>query len=790
MPPLTASIRRFLLSFSLFVNLFAPVSFAQQTPSATPQQPALEPNNEEVVRVNSELVQSDVMVVDKQGKFVDHLQREQFELKVDGRPQDISFFERVTAGSVDEDAQLAAARGGRETKAIKTNAVKPLDRGRTIVFFIDDLHLSAESFTRTRKMLLRFIETQIGQNDQALIASASPQVGFLQQLTSDKTVLRAAVARLSSREVALRDFERPRMEVSQAVMIERNEPGILSYFIDQTLKENPVFGTGDNARRDAEIHVRQRASQMLQYAMNVAQQTLNSLRFLVGTSAHFPGRKLFYFISDGFVLENNHSNVFDQLRRVADAAVRADVVIYSLDARGLSTEMAGMPDASSDASPDLSGRLSSGSLNEQTARQEPLFSLAADTGGRALINTNALGDAITKVLKETSVYYLLAWKPESESNHEKFRRIEVSVKGRPDLTVMVKRGFYDTPPTETVKRPQEKGKQSTTKVPVPSASTPDEAHTRDLLSALTAPYPRSALPTSLSANYVNVENEGTLLSTSVQIDIEPSQPDADKGLPKEHVEVLGAVYDDHGKVLSKFQKTLTISPLTKDAVPPAFHRIVFTQQTKITPGLYQVRVAARDPKNGRTGSAMQWVEVPDLQSGQLTLSSLFVGERLNNLQTDNTEQATLPILNPDRHFSRTSYLRLILYIYNAANGHNNSSAASPNNIQSNSSTSGNNAVSQDHASSLSAQMATAQTTTKSAAPDVAIQIQVFRDDQPVITTPLRKVNIDGLADLTRIPYAAEIALNDLPAGLYILQVSAIDRTAKKSTAQRVKFVID
>src|SRR5215213_591701 len=118
--------------------LLAPAR-AQQTPAAPPP----DKDDEEVVRISTELVQTDVMVFDKSGKFVDGLKPEQFELRIDGKPQQVVFFERVKAGTVNEDAQIAAARGGYGPTA--GGAAVPLDRGRTVVFFVDDLHLSPAS---------------------------------------------------------------------------------------------------------------------------------------------------------------------------------------------------------------------------------------------------------------------------------------------------------------------------------------------------------------------------------------------------------------------------------------------------------------------------------------------------------------------------------------------------------------------------------------------------------------------------------------------------------------------
>jgi hypothetical protein len=69
-------------------------------------------------------------------------------------------------------------------------------------------------------------------------------------------------------------------------------------------------------------------------------------------------------------------------------------------------------------------------------------------------------------------------------------------------------------------------------------------------------------------------------------------------------------------------------------------------------------------------------------------------------------------------------------------------------------------------------------------------VQLFRDDQPIVTTPLRKLSTEGFTDLTRIPYAAEIDLDRLPIGRYVLQINAIDRVAKQSAKQQINFMIE
>src|ERR1043165_6425628 len=100
-----------------------------QTPSPSPKP------QDDVVRVYTELVQTDVMVFDKQGKFVNGLTADNFELRIDGKPRPIQGFEQITAGS-SEESQLAAARGAN---TVNLERPAPLDRGRIVFFFIDDL---------------------------------------------------------------------------------------------------------------------------------------------------------------------------------------------------------------------------------------------------------------------------------------------------------------------------------------------------------------------------------------------------------------------------------------------------------------------------------------------------------------------------------------------------------------------------------------------------------------------------------------------------------------------------
>jgi VWFA-related protein len=709
----------------LFVSFF--VAQGQQQEQATPEQ------TDDVLRVSSSVVQTDVMVFDKQGRFIEDLQREQFDLRVDGKPQSISFFERIKAGSVNEDAQLAAARGDARTEATGQDAARvvPLDRGRVVMFYIDDLHLAADSMQRVRAMLLQFVDRELGQNDEALISSASGQIGFLAQVTGDKTVLRAAIERLQSRPYTARDFERPPMNEHQALAIEKFNQDIVDYFVDRLLADNPGLP------RDAAIQVvHRRAQALLQQTGGVTVNTLQTLNSLIRSASQMSGRKLLFFISDGFLVDDQTANVTNTLRRIADTAARTGVVIYSIDARGL---LSGSADSATEVFIDPTHRLTRNSGGEITATQEALRSLASDTGGRALLNINSLSSAANLALKETSTYYLLAWRPGEEQQLNKFRRIEVSVVGRPDLVVRVRRGYIE----------QEERANARPNVNVARRTEPQLSTTDALVQALRASLPLTTLPTSLFVSYADAPNVGTYITASMEVSSEALTYTPIDNKQTAIIDIAGFVVNDQGKPVASFQHQLRASPPAATTATTLPRDIVYNYQTKLKPGLYQVRVAARDSKSGRTGSAVHWIEIPDLSMRRLSLSSVVVGMRQAGINEPkkNEENPDNVFFSVSRRFTRNSSLRFLTHIYNAA-----------------------------------------RSSTGEQIPDLALQVQIFRDNQPILTTALSKVETKGVQDLARLPYAAEIPLN-LPIGRYFLQVTVIDRITKTSASQRVSFEI-
>ena len=333
-----------------------------------------------------------------------------------------------------------------------------------------------------------------------------------------------------------------------------------------------------------------------------APDTDNTLRLLEGlmrSAAQLPGRKLVFVISDGFYLNDAKTGSRDKIKKITDAAGRAGVVIYTLDARGIiSTAL----DVTNDRPIDSKGMTVSSSIGEISASQDGLNALAGDTGGRAFRNTNApMSEWVGKVLDETSNYYLLAWRPDSEEQHRgKFNHMTVSITDRPDLTVRVRGGYFKTAPLPilTIKKKADKD--------------PTKAREDDMRLVIDAPVSQAQIPTELELSLGQMPGVGTRVTASIQVSREALTFDLNDGRQVADLDIGGIFYDDKGKPLSSFVGRLKIFPLPEGSSPVKRNQAVYEFHAWLPAGLYQVRVGVRDMKSGKIGSAMQWITVPKI----------------------------------------------------------------------------------------------------------------------------------------------------------------------------------
>lgn len=292
-----------------------------------------------------------------------------------------------------------------------------------------------------------------------------------------------------------------------------------------------------------------------------------------------PGRKIVFFISGGFVTDPRGSSVLDRMHRVTRTAAEVGAVIYTIDARG--TFVNSYTDASTNPYPDFTGHVSRNVFAEGQATQESLHILADDTGGRAFLGSNSFADGFRQALTESSIYYLLAWRPAREEDRSGKSRFTVTINGHPELKVRVRRGFINLP------RPANIANVADLKTETkPATGEPASSPEAELLRALGSLYPVRALPVSLSAGYVSTPSKGLMLTASMQIDLAALE-DQSVGptvAQQNEIDVLGVALDDRGSIYS-FKQKLSINPI--DVIKAGESSVVWNQDLFLLPGLYK-----------------------------------------------------------------------------------------------------------------------------------------------------------------------------------------------------------
>jgi len=206
------------------------------------------------------------------------------------------------------------------------------------------------------------------------------------------------------------------------------------------------------------------------------------------------------------------------------------------------------------------------------------------------------------VLDDTANYYLLAWSPDNEEQKRgKFKNISVSIVGRPDLTVRLRKSYFKTAPLPllTIKKKGEKD--------------PTKEREDDMRLIVDAPVSQRQIPTELTLNLAQMPGVGTRLNATIQISRESLTFELNDGKQAADLDIAGIFYDDKGKPISSFVGRLKILPVPENS-SPTNRPVGYVFHAWLPSGLFQVRVGVRDLKSGKIGSAMQWIQIPNLSA--------------------------------------------------------------------------------------------------------------------------------------------------------------------------------
>jgi VWFA-related protein len=380
-------------------------------------------------RASIDVVEVDVIVQDKTGRFVNDLSLDDFELQDNLAPQPIEQLYLATADG-SGTVRAAAAPFALSGAPGSTSRVRA---ARVFVAVFDDTHLTPGGFKRTQAAALSLFKDQFRDGDVGGVVSEGRMANG--RLTSDREELLKAVRSVKPNAKAnARIFEErewPRLSAIEAVRIAGEDRAVLDEAVRRACSDDP-----DQCRLvDASAAVRSKAIRLRQDTTAGSARTLQILNTLLTGLARLEGHKTILLLSEGFIAEQSWPLVQD----VVGVAARANARLYTLDARGLDR---GMSDRATAVAPGVDDGLSR-LLQQMDFGGDSVNSLAADTGGFVVRNTNIFDKAIAQIAADASNYYVLGYRPVMVPDG-KFHKISVKVK-RPGVVVRARRGYVATP---------------------------------------------------------------------------------------------------------------------------------------------------------------------------------------------------------------------------------------------------------------------------------------------------------------------------------------------------------
>ncbi|HLL14713.1 MAG TPA: VWA domain-containing protein [Pyrinomonadaceae bacterium] len=638
--------QRFVLPV-LYLLLHAAASFAQTPVPA----PAPTPNDrDDVVVITTNLIQIDATVTDKNGKAVTDLRQEDFEIYQNGKSQPITNFSFITL-QPDARNRPALAGGGTAADAppVPSGRLRYQQVGRTIALVVDDLGLSFASTNWTKQALRKFVDEQLQPGDLVAIIRTSSGVGTLQQFTTDRRLLHAAIERIRWNARNTNGSFSP---------IEPNLSEVLSNTIDLSQRDLP----GDEGEKKLlmvggmkEEREFNRDAQESREGIFAA-GTLGAVNFVMRGMGQLPGRKAVILFSDGFKLFSRkgvNTRVQDGLQKLTDTANRSGVIIYTMDPRGLDAPMLSAQDNTIGLTSDQVDALLQERSDDFSDTQQSLRAIAARTGGFSIINQNNLTKGIERILDDQKGYYLIGYKPDDDLfdiEKRRFNNLKVRVK-RPGLNVRYRSGFFGLTDAEAKPQPRNAVQQ--------------------LIAALTSPFTSKDIDLRLTSLFAGDSASNAFMRSLLYIKAgDLTFKDSRDGWHQAEFEVSVLTFDDTGEVVDQINRKQTVRARGTYLQNLYAHGLVCSVTLPIQkPGAYQMRAAIRDTATARIGSASQYIEVPNLKKKNLTLSGVVLqrveAKESNPVADGKTLELKLQRDAAMRRFRQGEVVRFGFSVYNA-----------------------------------------------------------------------------------------------------------------------------
>jgi VWFA-related protein len=554
-----------------------------------PQAPAPDPNNASEVstrdnpatfRVRVNLVLVRVVVRDKDGKVVPGLKKEDFQLSDNRKPQIVSTFSVETPESHKVVASTPSA-SPTESEAPPAAAVAALPQ-RFVALMFDDTNMLMQDTTFVRDAATRLFGALAPTDRVGMFSTSGQQT---QDFTQDHGLLKKSLLGIVPRPVGAVGFhDCPDLSYYQADLIQnRQDTQAIAVATEDALQ--CAFGGDPQMTSAARAMALSAAGRTVASGDAQTEFVYRHLEETMRRLSVMPGQRILVLVSPGFVV----TALTMQSSDLVDRANRANIVINTIDARGLYT-----PDGLGDISDPphdsmrTAGFKSSYRLAAQSVQSEILAQLADGTGGTFFHNRNDVDEGMREATAAPAVSYLLGFSPQNLKIDGRYHTLKVALAGKQKYAVQARRGYFAP---RTIADPAEAAKEEIQE----ALFSQDEIHD---------------LPVELQTQFFKKDASEARLAVLTHVDIKGMRFRKTDGRSRDDLTVATAIFDENGTFVTGGEKVVEMRLLDTTFDRLTHSGFTLKSSFDVKPGTYLVRLVVRDAEGSQMAARNGAVSIP------------------------------------------------------------------------------------------------------------------------------------------------------------------------------------
>jgi VWFA-related protein len=541
-------------------------------------------------RVN--LVMVPVVVRDRDGHAIGTLQQADFQLFDKGKPQVISKFSiekaggKPVGGSVMELHATTEDGDGARTAANSNLAVPT----RFVAYLFDDLHTDFADLAQVRTAAAKHLGDTPQPTDRVAIYTTSG-VGML-DFTDDVQKIREALVHLQPRGRAAPANDCPPVTYYMAdLIVNKNDAGALNVaaqdaVICANIIVSPAPGGGAPQMPAQAVSMAQgAASRALAYGENDTKTALSLLKDVVRRMSASPGQRTIVLVSPGFFIPVDFRQ---EEIDVMDRAIRANVIISSLDARGLYVAGPGADISERPVSLSNMTQKDAYQRDSDLASSGTLAELADGTGGTLFHNNNDLVAGFARVAAAPEFVYILGFSPQNLKLDGSYHALKVTLKNPKDVNWQARHGYYA--PRHEID-PAEQAKE-------------------EIREAVFSREEMLDIPLDVQTQFFKASDVMAKLTVVAKVDIKNLHYRKADGRNNDSLVVVAGLFDRNGNLVSAIQKSLDMHLKDETLEKRLGSGITVKTNFDVTPGSYVIRVVVRDQEGQLMAARNGVIEIP------------------------------------------------------------------------------------------------------------------------------------------------------------------------------------